>query len=343
MAQRMIDLREEKHPCSFCTKICKSEAGLMCHINRKHHLDVPSGLTCYTCNKNFTQRDLIENHYKTVKHQLECKKLREEEVVEMTLLEEKNDEYRHKLLKMNNFRARPYTPRTWQSMETLIIPLECNENLQDPRKNTRKHAFSTQTEEEPNKKTRKVCNEEDPLQTRSILKTGESPRAAGFVEKTLGENSTRKPESTIAEKSCFSVEDKQLEKIQMREDHGIQSIGTSLTRSLILPILDTPQQPKTNLEEDTLQKKIDIILQESTFITTVEDEGVTLHVTDSDLQLFPVEEECSNIEDCTEKRTVKLSNEWIVKDTVGKPAFEGLIEENSNIDWLTFISNNINY
>ena len=67
MAQKMIDLREEKHPCSFCTKICKSEAGLMCHINRKHHLDAPSGLTWYTCNKNFTQRDLIENHYKTVK------------------------------------------------------------------------------------------------------------------------------------------------------------------------------------------------------------------------------------------------------------------------------------
>ena len=314
----------------------------MCHINRKHHLDAPSRLTCYTCNKNFTQRDLIENHYKTVKHQLECKKLREEEVVEMTLLEEKNDEYKHKLLKMNNFRARPYTPRTWQSMETLIIPLECNETQQDPRKNTQKHALSTQTKEEPNKKTRKVCNEEDPLQTRSILKTGESPRAAGFVEKTLGEDSTRKHESTIAEKSCFSAEDKQLEKIQMREDQEIQPIGTSLTRSLILPILDTPQQSKTNLEEDTLQKKIDITLQESIFRTTVEDEGVTLHVTDSDLQLFPVEE-CSNIEDCTERRIVKLSNEWIVKDTVGTPAFEGLIEENSNIDWLTFISNNINY
>ena len=129
----------------------------------------------------------------------------------------------------------------------------------------------------------------------------------------------------------------------MGEDQEIQPIKTSLTRSLILPILDTPQDPKQNLEEDTLQKNIDIILQESTFTTTVEDEGVTLHVTDSDLELFPVEEECSNIEDCTEKRTVKLSNEWIVKDTVGKPAFEGLIEENSNIDWLTFISNNINY
>ena len=302
-----------------------------------------AGLTCYTCNKNFTQRDLIENHYKAVKHQLECKKLREDDVVEMTLLEDNKEDYRQKLLKINNFRARPYTPRTWQSIETLIIPLECNENLQDPRKNTRKHVLSTQMEEEPNKKTQKTCIEEDPLQTRSTLKIMESACAAGFVEKTLGEDPTRKPESTIAEKNCFLVEDKQLEKIQMVEDQEIQPIKTSLTRSLTLPILDTPQESKQNLEEDTLQKNIDIILQESTFTTTVEDEGVILHVTDSDLKLFPVEEECSNIEDCTEKRTVKLSNEWIVKDTIGKPAFEGLIEENSNIDWLTFISNNINY
>ena len=123
------------------------------------------------------------------------------------------------------------------------------------------------------RRPQKTCIEEDPLQTRSTLKIVESARAAGFVEKILGEDPTRKPESTIAEKSCFSVEDKHLEKIQMGEDQEIQPIKTSLTRSLILPILDTPQDPKQNLEEDTLQKNIDIILQESTFTTTVEDEG----------------------------------------------------------------------
>ena len=343
MAQRMIDLREEKHPCSFCTKICKSEAGLMYHINRKHPLDAPSGLTCYTCNKNFTQRDLIKNHYKTVRHQLECKKLREEEVVEMTLLEENREEYRQKLLKMNNFRARPYTPRTWQSTETLEIPLESEETLQDPSINTRKHALSTQKEEEPNKKTQKTCIEEDPPQTRSTLKIGESPCAAGIVEKTLGEDYTRKPESTIAEESHFLAEDKQLEKIQVEEDEmnplKEAPIDTSLVRSLTLPQLDTPQEPEENLKEKTLHKTIGNNPKESVYLTSTEDEGVTLHVTDSDLKLFPVEEECPNIEDCT----VKLSNEWIVKDTVGKPAFEGLIEEDLNIDWLTFISNNINY
>ena len=128
MAQRMIDLREEKHPCSFCTKICKSEAGLMCHINRKHPLDAPSGLTCYTCNKNFTQRDLIENHHKTVRHQLECKKLREEEVVEMTLLEDNRDEFTQDESKtLHSQHLAEYSPCSTESKET----------LQDPRINTR--------------------------------------------------------------------------------------------------------------------------------------------------------------------------------------------------------------
>ena len=151
----------------------------------------------------------------------------------------------------------------------VIIPLEGNENLQDPRINTCKHALSTQTEEEPNKKTRKTCIEEDPLQTRSTLKIEKSPHTAGFVEKTLGKDSTRKPESTIAEKSCFMTEDKQLEKVQMEEDHMNQPIDASLIRSLTLSILDTPQDPKANLKEDTLQKKIGNILQETTFTATI--------------------------------------------------------------------------
>ena len=45
----------------------------------------------------------------------------------------------------------------------------------------------------------------------------------------------------------------------------------------------------------------------------------------------------------TETRRVYLNNNWQVKDTVASPAFEGIIENDSNIDWLTFISDNINY
>ena len=89
MAQAMIDKLGEEFPCNFCKKIGKSTAELMAHMIRIHPLDSPSGLTCYTCNKLFTNRDLIENHYKTVRHQLECKKLRQMEEVEKTTQKQK--------------------------------------------------------------------------------------------------------------------------------------------------------------------------------------------------------------------------------------------------------------
>ena len=79
-------------------------------------------------------------------------------------------------------------------------------------------------------------------------------------------------------------------------------------------------------------------------------EGVILHVSDSELNLFPdIQEdpkEEPNKEDCTnimENRKVYLNNNWQVKDSIRSPAFQGIIEEDPNIDWLTFISENINY
>ena len=75
-----------------------------------------------------------------------------------------------------------------------------------------------------------------------------------------------------------------------------------------------------------------------------------MHVTESELNLFPdipeAPKDARKIEDCNieqEQRRVYLNNNWQVKDSIGSPAFQGIIEENSNIDWLTFISENINY
>ena len=120
----------------------------------------------------FTQRDLIENHYKTVKHQIECRKLKKTEVVEMTLPEEDNRHYTSRLYEMNNFTAKKHISRTWHSIDTLIIPLESKDKLPDPRKCTWKHILSTQTEEEPNQKMQKTCIESQADQTRFTLKTG---------------------------------------------------------------------------------------------------------------------------------------------------------------------------
>ena len=112
MAQVMIDNLKEEHLCDFCKKICKSPAGLMAHMNSKHPLDSADGLTCYTGNKLFTQRDLIENHFKTVKHQLECRKLQKLDIVEKTGQDEGIRRYIRRLLERNDFTVTKYQPRT---------------------------------------------------------------------------------------------------------------------------------------------------------------------------------------------------------------------------------------
>ena len=110
------------------------------HMKIKHPLDSPSGLTCYTCNKMFTQRDLIENHFKTFKHQLECIKLQ-------------NLGNKKILAKRNDFQAKAYQPRTWNSEATVESPWGSTIHLQDPRKKAPKHSLDMQIEEELEKKT----------------------------------------------------------------------------------------------------------------------------------------------------------------------------------------------
>ena len=176
----------------------------------------------------------------------------------------------------------------------------------------------------------------------------DSPRT-GFVEKTLGEDSSRKIESTTAVKSCFLQEDRHLEKRNIEKDHGnlpkINLTDRSLENDSNLPQMDTPIEFQSNSTESTTNVKIGRPLDFKE-LTASNGEEIILHVSESDLQLFPAEENCQmskTQEDCNDKRTVTLANRWIVTDSVGHPAFEGIIEEDPNIDWLTFISNNINY
>ena len=264
MAQAMIDKLEEKYPCDFCKKICKSNAALMAHVNKIHPLDSPSSLTCYTCNRLFTNRDLIENHYKTVKHQLECKKMRALEQVEKTNPEAEIKKYRKNLLKITHFKAPEYRPRRWKSEETKLIPLESQEMLEDLRLLKCKMPTTLSDTEKPSKK---------------ICKPAKEPELIGC--------------------KC------------------------------------TPKEDKMNENQEDLTSTI---------------EGVILPVTDSELNLFPEKTEDptdSNLKEeyinSQEKRNVYLNNNWQVKDSIGSLAFAGIIEEDPNIDWLTFISENINY
>ena len=264
MAQAMIDKLGEEQPCNFCKKICKSTAGLIAHMNRIHPLDSPSSLTHYTCSKLFTNRDLIENHYKTVRHQLECKKIKQMEEVKMTTPEEETKKYRKSLFEITHFKAPEYRPRTWNDEKTKKIPLDSQEIIPDPRIKKRKIPATSQDTEKTVKKTHKPY---------------EDPELPGFSSNQ-----------------------------NIKEDQK------------------TGEDP----------------------ISTVE--GIILHVTDSELNLFQEKldesKDANSKEDCTnvkENRKVYLNNNWQVKDSIGNPAFQGIIEEDPNIDWLTFISENINY
>ena len=126
----------------------------MYHMNKMHPLDTPSGLTCYTCQKIFTQRDLIENHFKTVKHKLECRKLQKMDLVEMTDVQEE-DNYRKRLFKRNNFTVKPYIRRDWNFKETKEIPLENRFPVTDPRILSLKHKLDEDTSNTDSKKMQK--------------------------------------------------------------------------------------------------------------------------------------------------------------------------------------------
>ena len=73
----------EYQNCEYCDFKCKSAAGLLNHIHRKHSLEKPSGLECWTCRKQFSQEELLNQHYKTVLHQINCRKVQTEEMSEM--------------------------------------------------------------------------------------------------------------------------------------------------------------------------------------------------------------------------------------------------------------------
>ena len=153
--------------------------------------------------------------------------------------------------------------------------------------------------------------------------------------------------------SCFIEEDKKVKKITSVEDPPNPFIRCLIESSLenisVQTQCDTPHEFQGNTNTSSTQTKVPQNLQdasESTSTPHPDDEGIILLVTESDLELFRYDtnqEKSENQEEYLEKRTVTLANKWMVTDSVGSSEFAGLIEEDPNIDWLTFISNNINY
>ena len=145
MAQAQIDLIGLIRKCKYCDKTFRSEAGELNHMKRIHPLDMDSDARCWTCNKAFTRRQLLYQHYSTVLHQLNCKKHNEGEIPEK---EEKSIESAHssrstlkqaksyrKQLMERSVRFQPYKKKPLCSLRSTpaIIPLEPTCPQADPR------------------------------------------------------------------------------------------------------------------------------------------------------------------------------------------------------------------
>ena len=134
--------REDQN-CEYCEFKCKSTTGLLNHIHRKHNLEKTSGLECWTCRKQFSKEDLLNQHFKTVLHQINCRKVQNEEMSEMppktiTEIIQEHRESKRKMPKSPRFRLyeRPVTssiqpkrrkmktPTRYLRKEAAIIPID---------------------------------------------------------------------------------------------------------------------------------------------------------------------------------------------------------------------------
>ena len=145
MAQALIDLIGSVRKCRYCDKTFKSEAGENNHMKRLHPLDMESDACCWTCNRPFTKRQLLYQHFSTVQHQINCKKLQEGEIPK---IEEKPEEiqpirrntgnkgktaYRRRLME-RPIRIHPYVRKPISTLRSspAIIPLHAMPQA-DPR------------------------------------------------------------------------------------------------------------------------------------------------------------------------------------------------------------------
>ena len=366
MASTSLEKKDQQQNCKFCTRTFKSKSGLQYHMQKMHPLDVDSGLSCFTCNKTFSKRDLIENHFKTVKHQLECKRLMKSDRVDMT-----TSEYRKRLFQIDNFTCRPYRKRKWESDETLDIPLEKEENLHisDPRLQ-REHKRIKTSQAQENRDRRDQA--EATTQKAVITKFAEEFKTVNIEDLMVIEVAT-KAINTIGPVMFKVIEDtaKSTEiKVQQEGRQKNVKITTPIEEKGTdknIYITSTPgnaekMSSNTKLKEIAKSTKSTEIhtdtdqveppatsLQKTGARSTLEQDTVILQVTDEEDQEFP--EELNNLittlypidNEITETRKVYLNNDWQVTDTIGNPDFIGLIEDNSNMDLLSFITDKLPY
>ena len=362
MDQIPLEKKEDIHNCKICTQTFKSKAGLQYHMQKIHPLDLTSGLSCFTCNKTFTQRDLIENHYRTVRHQIECRKYMEEERVERT-----SRNYQKNLMKMNNFRYRPNIEKITEFRSTPVeIPLESSTVLPDPRLEKTKKYKRKNSEDAAGITPQKIPEKylEKDLTVSTEIEDISSP---------IKEDNTSETNKDIAHEISKESESSHLKTRKLHQENTANQRNNVQEENQDRSTLNSPIKLKNGLLNECITEKpesnasdvkptenderskiplnppnsppenINNIPGIEDNATAFEDE-VQIHLSASDENLFnPDLDQFIEQYLPTETRTVNLNNEWTITDTIGNPDFPQLLQEDPNFDLLTFITEKITF
>ena len=130
------------------------------------------------------------------------------------------------------------------------------------------------------------------------------------------------------------------------EEKRTQAITQNLKKLPKLQKLQHIQEDTTRLEPNVTTSKNTISIG---LRSTLEQDAVILQVTNEEDQEFP--EELNNLinsfypidNEIAETRKVYLNNDWQITDSIGNPDFIGLIENDSNMDLLSFVTEKLPY
>ena len=99
--------------CEYCGLKCKNQVGLKKHLHLKHSIEKTTDLSCWTCGKLFSKELLLNQHYNTVLHQINCKNAQKEmsekpPTIEEIIKNHKEDRGKKEAETKRLFRARLY-------------------------------------------------------------------------------------------------------------------------------------------------------------------------------------------------------------------------------------------
>ena len=259
--------------------------------------------------------------------------------------------YQKNLMKMNNFKHRPYTEKKTEFRSTPVeIPLESSTALPDPRLKKTKNTASTTPQKSPKKS----------LEKDHTVSTEIKDIPSSIEEENTSEtnNDTAKEFNKECESSHLKTRDVQQENTaNQRNNIQEENQGRSTPNSTVIPqkgllnkcITEKPDSNASDVKsiDNDERNKIPLnppnsppenINNSEDNVTTFEDE-VQIHLSTSDENVFNSDLN-QFIEQYlpTETRTVNLNNEWIITDTIGNPDFPQLLQEDPNLDLLTFIT-----